>query len=173
MARLLLALVVAAPAFANPADEARERVLWLLSAVHELPTKAAFEKASSDARALVLAVARDPKVVGPQRTRALEALRYWPDQAALDVHVAALSEPALQQRALRLLGGFGERGLDALAPYLRHADPQVRATAVAAVADVKGTRAGALLRATNATETLDWVRARLQKALDRQALELR
>lgn len=171
--RLLLLVALAAPTYAaEPA--ATDPVLALLSVIHELPAKSAFDAAAPNARDQVLALARDARVTGPHRARALQALRYWPDDAALDAHRVALTDDRLRHKALRLLGAtFGDRSLPLIAPYLRHADPQLRATAIEAAADVKGSAATALLDALAATESVAWVKTRLAAARTRQGLVVR
>lgn len=166
---LLLLAFVCGPAHAQ--DTPKSRVLALLSAIHALPAQSDFAAAAPDARRIVLAVARDASVTGPHRARALEALRYWPDDAAFAAHKIALEDPAMRHKVLRMLGAtFGERALPLLAPYLRHDDAQIRATALEAVADVKGTAARTLLRGALDTEPAAWVKRRLERAGERQGM---
>ncbi len=164
---LLLLAFVAGPAHAQ--DAAKTRVLALLSAIHELPARSDFDAAAPNARDIVLAVARDATVTGPHRTRALEALRYWPDDAAFAAYRLALETKAARHKTLRMLGAtFGARALPVLTPYLRHADPQLRVTALEAVADVEGSAADALLSQALVVEAVPWVKRRLHRARARQ-----
>ncbi len=172
MIRTLLAVGLCGAALA--AGGARERVVALLSGIHDGPTRSALEAASADARAQVRDIARDPKVVGPVKLRALEALRHWPDDAALAIHLAALRDPLLLHPVLRGLGlAFGERALPALREHLASKDPQVRATALEATADVPGDAARSALLAGQATEARGWVQRRFAAALARQGTRLR
>jgi HEAT repeat protein len=168
--RLLLLLVVLFSGAAQAADSGKDRVVALLSVIHELPQKSVFEAASKDARDVVLSIATDPSVNGPQRARALQALAYWPDAAAFDAHRTALGDERLRHKALRLLGAtFGAQSLPTIAAYLDHPDAQLRATALEAAADVKGSQAEAMLAQRAAVEPIAWIKARLVRAQSRQA----
>jgi hypothetical protein len=143
-----------------------QRVEVLLSAYHELPSKAEFEKAS-DVRTILSTMARDRQAPRLQK-RAIEALAYWPDAATLQVFEAVLADPqtrtGTRHFTLMTTGkAFGADGLDVLEPYLAASDLQLRLTAVDAVAATRSDRGFAMLEARARVETSDLVLDRIEK----------
>lgn len=173
---LLIALLQAAPPPSTVPDAAaeRDRVVALLSARHDLPPRSMFDAAAADPRPHVLALAEDDKLFPAHRYAALLALRYWPDDAALAAYRRALTSekslPALKHRVIAYFPDtFGPRALPELVPFLEDPDPQIRVSAVSAIARVPGHEGAELLQARRDKETHPLVKERLEQLFSQVA----
>jgi integrase len=164
------------PGTTTPVTSAdRERVALLLGAYHELPDQAAFLAASPRAREVLTSMAGDARLFPPHRVRALDALaRYWNAPEVFALTASWLADPATRDTTrhdLLTLAArrFGASSVPLVAPYLRHADLQLRLTAVHALDLVDTKDAMAQLEAALATETSQVVR----KAIEEATLQVR
>ncbi len=126
---------------------ARAQVEALLRGYHGLPERARFEAAADDPASILRAIAADP-YAGPLRPAALEALKWWPDDATFTLYVGALdgSNPVgVRHKVLRYLTVFGDRAVPALTERLSDPDAQIRRTAATALFDLPGAAAGKAL----------------------------
>lgn len=126
-----------APTPTPVANPAADRVGKLLSAHHELPSKARFEAIEGARQTLAEMATNRAAPLGQKR--ALEALAYWPTATTLGVYTAVLNDPqtrvGTRHLTLMLVGRhFATDALDVLAPYLGADDVQLRLTAVEAIA---------------------------------------
>lgn len=160
---LLLTLAVAllaAPACAAPnaqtgdqtaaqkASAERTQIEALLRGYHGLPEKARFDAAAEDPAKILRVIAADT-LAGPMRTAALEALKWWPDDRTFALYEQALgaqNTAGVRHKALRYLVVFGDRAVPLLADTAAN-DPsvQIRRTAITALFELPGQRAGKAL----------------------------
>ncbi len=161
----LLMVVMAAPPTAG--DSERERVATLLSAIHEVPARAALEKAAKDPQAIVLDLAADKHFAW--RASALQALAWWPDARSLAVVRSCAERDAenMRHRCLRTLAQFGEAALEPLEAALQDENLQIRITAIVALGELG---AQGRLRSELARQTSPEVKRQLRRALSTPAV---
>ena len=148
----------------------RERVALLLGAYHELPDQATFLAASPRARDVLVGMAGDAQLFPPHRVRALDALaRYWNGPEPFNLLASWLSDANTRDTTRHDLitlaaRRFGNASVPLIAPYLRHADLQLRLTTVHALDLVDTEDAMDQLEAALAKETSTVVREAIEKA---------
>lgn len=155
--------IVDAPA--ADATAQRRAVAHLLSAIHELPPRAQFEKAARDPWTVVASLAAGR---GPIAERAVEAMFYWPTDATFAFAEATLANPQAprgrRHRVLLLVAEtYGERATALVVPFLGDPDRQLRITAAAAVAKIRSVEAFAALDAAVAAERDSAVAAQMRR----------
>ena len=115
-----------------------KHVRLLLSAHHQLPAKAHFEKVSPNVQALLFDVASDKDTFEYHRLRALEALgMYWKDQKAFALYGTLLAssktaEGTKHRLMMMSTKYYGAKGLVHIKGFIDHKDLQLRWTAAAA-----------------------------------------
>lgn len=130
------------PMAEDASDDERDTIITLLSHHHEVPDRRTLKGVTDDARAIVFAIADDEEAFPFHRHRALRALTHWPDEEVYQYLRALLvdekTDDALRHHLLPILAdGFGDRALSELERFVRDAeDPQVRVSAVEAIASV-------------------------------------
>lgn len=171
----VLIMMVSVPAFAQtapthapaaPAASKSERraVSMLLSAIHELPARAEFEKAATNPQLVLVSIAAGR---GPIAERAVDALFMWPNDLTFTWATGQLVDPKTSHARLHglLLGlatTYKGRATSHVTPFLRDADPQVRITAAAAIAKIRTDEAFAQLDAAIAAESDELVAAQMR-----------
>lgn len=165
----------AASAQGDEAEQRTERdqradLKLLLSAHHDLPDKHLFLKASPDARALLLELARDASQFKLHRYRALEALgAYWADDEVFELYARLLAgkgDVLLKHRVMMFAAAaFGDRSVPLISPYSHDADVQLRMTAAEALIRVNTETSRAALRAALGQEDEPMVRRRIEGGL--------
>lgn len=152
----------------TPAQAERAQVERLLRGYHGLPERSLFEAAAADPAAVLRAVAADEAIFTPMRKAAVEALKWWPDEATWALYgrlAAPGGDVGLRHRVLRDVVVFGERALPVLSAALGDADPQVRVTAAYALFDLPGEAGGAVLREAVKGEADPQVRGQIERLL--------
>lgn len=139
---LLLSVALAAPALAAPTAEERARVRHLLSAYDRFPTAEQMKEAAEDPVAILLELAADGSSSILQ-TRAVDALGLFEGARVAaplrQIAAGAGKDTSLLRHSLQALGrSQGSDSAKDLEPYLRHAEPTVRAAAVSALAGFGG-----------------------------------
>lgn len=176
----LLALT-AAPACAAPNAQTgaatagqkadRGRIEALLRGYHGLPERSRFEAAAADPAATLREIAADT-YAGPMRTAALEALKWWPDDATFALYIGAIgaeNAAGVRHKALRYLPVFGDRAIPVLSGQTSDPDVQIRRTAATALFDVPGEAAGRALREAALKESDPALRAEIEAFVARRA----
>jgi hypothetical protein len=111
-----------------------DKLALLLSAHHELPSRAVFESQVPNVRKALEALALKGDLFRPHRHRALEALAMWPDDDVRRVYRTLLMDPATPEltkhRVLllvpRVFAGETPRILE---PWRTHVNARFRKTA--------------------------------------------
>src|SRR5688572_11747483 len=124
MRTLLAALLLVVLPVAAHADDAERRVRMMLFSYEALPSRVAFERASIDAKRILIAIAERPDAALEKR-RALAALAGWGDDDVLAVYRRVLSDPKTdeptQHRVMLLLARtFKARAFSEVAPWIEH-----------------------------------------------------
>lgn len=161
------------PAVQTPAQVERAQIERLLRGYHGLPERARFEAAAADPAQVLRAVAVDGAIFTPMRKAAVEALKWWPDEATFAVYTrlaAAGGEVGIRHRVLRDAVVFGDRALPMLTAALGDADPQVRVTAAYALFDLPGEAGGALLREAAKGEADPQARSQIERLVEQRAM---
>lgn len=145
-----------------------EAILAWLSHYHEVPGRAQLEAVSPRARQILFDIAQDEDAFLMHRHRALYALGTWADQEVYayltNLLVNESTEDGLRHHLLPILAqNFGEKALDALAPFLQHDDPQIRISAAGAIAHIPGDAPKATLRSAMKDETHPMVQGQLER----------
>lgn len=115
-----------------------KHVRLLLSAHHQLPAKAHFEKVSPNVQMLLLDVASSNNIFEYHRLRALEALgMYWKDQKAFALYGTLLADSKTKEgtkHRLMMMSTkyYGAQGLVHIKGFIDHKDLQLRWTAAVA-----------------------------------------
>lgn len=115
-----------------------KHVRLLLSAHHQLPAKAHFEKVSPNVQTLLFDVASSKDTFAYHRLRALEALgMYWKDQKAFALYGTLLADSKTAEgtkHRLMMMSTkyYGAQGLVHIKGFINHKDLQLRWTAAAA-----------------------------------------
>lgn len=149
-------------------EEARRSIKAWLSHHHQVPSRAELERITPEARSIVFDIARDEDVFLFHRHRALVALGHWPDQEVKSYLQTLLNnettEDGLRHHLIPILAtSFGEAALEDLRPFLiEAADPQIRISAAAAIAEIPGDQALQLLKQALEVERHPLVRSRLE-----------
>ncbi len=176
---ILIALLMASPAFADTAPSAddhraeeRQSVQVLLANHHELPERSLLDEAADDARQIVTDIATDEEVFRLYRQRALMALGYWADEESYQIILEHLEDDQTPNSTRHLLmpvlgehfahGEFEERTVDTLESYLFEADdPHLRISAAKALNHIDSDTSVQLLRRALEVEEVDFVRERI------------
>lgn len=137
--------VQGANAASEPLDSAQvEKVRFLLSGYEYFPTREALEEASPQAQAILIQLAQDEEALPSLRTRALDALGLFGEDAqAGRFFEGFLHDGKAEARYLRhamgaSLKAFGPKALPWVEPYLEHQSVDLRLDAVFAVGRLGG-----------------------------------
>lgn len=149
--------LAAARALASFGEDQRAKAMLLLSGYHGIGTKAEFDAALAEPKAIIGAIARDPASDPIHRDRALAALAYWPDEQTLSLYASLLAaQETSEMNRHRLIGylakGYGERSLPWVEHYLTLSDLQFRLTAIEALSGIQTDHARELLLQAEAVE---------------------
>lgn len=148
---LLIASLSAPGAAQTPGDDSSsdrpvdridrpEQVRFLLSNIHEVPSREALTDAMADPRDLLMHIARDESA-GFMRNRALMALGHFPDPEVLGLYTALMRSDQTptgtrHKVMLRAAEVFEEASVAPLSELLDHEDLQLRLTAVEALRSI-------------------------------------
>lgn len=150
-------------------------LIRLLSAHHELPERALFEEIGPDVVKRLHAVIGSKDALRAHKYRALEALAtYWPGKDTTTLFGALFASPE-HDLMLHQLMAISSRHLPAaeaaslIAPYLSHADEQIRYSAVDALGRIDTATTRELLRGARKSEKSDWIK----EHIDAMVVELR
>lgn len=165
---LLLALVLASPAYAD--DALRARCLDVLSAYEDPAGAAEWRGMGSGAPVELLAIARDVSVSQTKRANAILALGWFPN-ADTRGYLASLAsteqtDGLFRRKAVYALGnGWGDAAVPDLTQALASSDIQLRAAAARALGKVGSVPAKEALRARLPVEPDGMVSSAITSAL--------
>ena len=149
---LVLSLATGGPALAAPADPADARFEAMLRVIDVVPDRPALDRGWPDARARLLAAARDERREDWTRMRATSLLSHYADPAvrAALLELASSPRPEVRRTAIytaaRAFGAPGDAELvAAVEARLSDADGRVREHAVRALRWIDHAAAAALL----------------------------
>ncbi len=120
----------------KPVIVQQEQVQFLLTSIHEVPSRTALNEVASDPKAILMELVETRQ--GFIRDRALLALGHYADGQVWSLYASLLNDSASPEAMrhklmMRTAEVFGESALDMVVPYLSHGDVQMRLTAVAAL----------------------------------------
>jgi hypothetical protein len=132
------ALLMVLLALSAQTKTVEEKTALLLSAHHELPPRAVFEREVPGAKEVLKSLAMRAELFRPHRNRAIEALALWPDDDVRALYRALLADeatPELTKHRILLLVPrvFAGETAEIMEPWRTHPNPRFRRTAAIAL----------------------------------------
>ena len=161
---LLLCLAFAQSALAAD-DPTKQQVLGLLSGYEETASPDSLKAVSGDVPGALRAIASDTTLTRTQRSRAIHALGWFPNDEtrAFLVTQARSAEPMFARKAIyALANGWGDGAIDELVLALANHDVQTRMAAAYALGNVDTPSAKLALEARLPLETDPTVKSTIE-----------
>ncbi|MDX9719475.1 MAG: HEAT repeat domain-containing protein [Myxococcota bacterium] len=160
---------------ANEMDP-KAKIKLLLSAHCSFPTRDELLAVTDDVASILIELYEDPASIPSLRTRAIDALGWFQEDATANFFEQVLTRPETPERELHHAisaynKAFGDLAVPTTVVFLNHSDVQLRLTAVDALGKNGGKAAQAVLLERQAREVDPVVSEKLQRAIRTPVLE--